>query len=196
MFGRLFGAKQPATSVVVIARLNDRAQPIHRGELYEDPLNAVLQEQGLGEVTGGGTQLAEDGEIEFCDIEIGLRDAGEATLTAVRTAFEKLNAPKGSKLIVETSGQELPFGLAEGIAVYLNGTDLPDEVYATCDLDHVFDEFNRLLASDGKVHSLWQGPTETALYMYGPSFEAMKGRLASFLASYPLCQQARVVQVA
>jgi hypothetical protein len=32
--------------------------------------------------------------------------------------------------------------------------------------------------------------------MYGPSFEAMQTALAGFLASYPLCERARVVQVA
>jgi hypothetical protein len=97
---------------------------------------------------------------------------------------------------LEAQGEELPFGINEGLAVYLNGTDLPDEVYAECDSNFVYSEFNRLLGPAGKVHSHWQGPTETALYMYGPSFEAMKSRLANFLDSYPLCQRARVVQIA
>jgi hypothetical protein len=80
--------------------------------------------------------------------------------------------------------------------VYLNGTDLPHEVYAECDANFVLSEFTRLRGSDGKVHSHWQGPAETALYMYGPSFESMKHRLTGFLTSYPLCQRARVVQIA
>jgi hypothetical protein len=32
--------------------------------------------------------------------------------------------------------------------------------------------------------------------MYGDSFEAMKEALAGFLASYPLCEKARVLQIA
>jgi hypothetical protein len=32
--------------------------------------------------------------------------------------------------------------------------------------------------------------------MYGKSFATMKDRLAGFLGSYPLCQRARVVQIA
>ena len=35
-----------------------------RGERYEDPLDAFLKANGLGEVSGGGTQLLETGEIE------------------------------------------------------------------------------------------------------------------------------------
>ena len=45
--------------------------------------------------------------------------------------------------------------------------DLPDETYRDCDVDVVYSEFNRLLTGIGSVHSHWQGPTETALYVYG-----------------------------
>lgn len=32
--------------------------------------------------------------------------------------------------------------------------------------------------------------------MYGGSFEAMRDAIAEFVGSYPLCQNARVVQIA
>jgi hypothetical protein len=196
MLGKLLGIKKRADAVLLVARLNDRAQPMDRGELYEDPLEAVLKKRRAGSVTGGGTQLGKDAEIEFCDIEIEVHEPVADALTLVKTTLEELGAPKGSKLILEAEGEELPFGLNEGLAVYLNGTDLPDEVYAECDSNFVYSEFNRLLGTDGKVHSHWQGPTETALYMYGRSFETMKKRLSSFLASYPLCQKSRIEQIA
>ena len=60
----------------------------------------------------------------------------------------------------------------------------------------VYEEFGRRLQGIGKVHSHWQGPTETALYMYGNSYEAMTQALADFLASYPLCDRARLVRIA
>lgn len=196
MSEKLAETKSPAMAVVVVARLNARLQPMHRGEIYEDPLAGVLEEQGLGEVTGGGTQLGADNEIEFCDIEIVLPDESETTLAAVTGALEKLGAPKGSKLLVESTGREVSFGVAEGLAVYLNGTDLPAEVYQTSDVNVVYQEFNRLLEPDGAIQSYWEGPRETGLYMYGRSFAAMKDRLADFIASYPLCQRARVVRIA
>ena len=196
MLGKLLGIKKRADAVLLVARLNDRAQPMDRGELYEDPLDAVLKKHRVGTVTGGGTQVGTDNEIEFCDVEIEVFEPAADATMLITTTLEELGAPKGSKLVLEAQGEELPFGLNEGLAVYLNGSDLPDEVYAECDSNYVVSEFNRLLGTEGKVHSHWQGPTETALYMYGRSFEAMKNRLSRFLSSYPLCQRARVVQIA
>ncbi|MCA1368872.1 hypothetical protein I6F15_15900 [Bradyrhizobium sp. BRP14] len=48
----------------------------------------------------------------------------------------------------------------------------------------------------GTVNSHWQGPSETALYMYGSNFQMMRDRLTSFLQTYPLCQHCRIDQIA
>jgi hypothetical protein len=194
----LFKASAPAAAAdgdMVIARLNVRAQPLDRGEVFEDPLEEILQASGAGSVTGGGTMLGEEGEIEFCDIEITLPEATDAAIGALRRALEGLGAPRGSKLIWNDGANELAFGSCEGLAVYLNGTDLPDAVYAECDLDVVYEEFGRLVGSEGRVVSHWQGPQETALYLYGPSADAMLARIRPFLDAYPLCQKARVVKL-
>lgn len=181
---------------IVVARLNDRAQPMHRGELYEDPLNDVLQKQKIGEVIGGGTQLNDNSEIDYCEIEIQILGSLEAALATIAATLEELGAPKGSKLILEKNTPERPFGRNEGMAVYLNGTDLPAEVYETSDVNFVISELSRLLDGDGTLHSYWEGPEETALYLYGPSFEKMRAQIADFMATYPLCEKARVVQIA
>ncbi|NIM92180.1 MAG: hypothetical protein GTO18_00485 [Anaerolineales bacterium] len=182
--------------MIVIARLNDRAQPMDRGDIYEDPLDKILRDTGKGEVTGGGTQLSANGEIDYCEVEIILLDLSEETLNLVKLVLEKLGAPKGSKLLTGSAGEELPFGNLEGLAVYLNGTDLPESTYQDCDVNYVYEEFERLLDGIGSVHSYWEGPTETALYMYGSSYVAMKDAIADFLDSYPLCERVRVIQVA
>jgi len=180
----------------MIAHLNARVQPLHRGEFFEDPLHEELQRASLGEVTGGGTLQRENGEIDSCDIEIEVPQSARETATRIIEILERLRAPKGSKLIIEADGSELPFGVAEGMAVYLNGTDLPDNVYKECDSNFVLDEFNRLLGEVGQVLSWWQGPTETAFYLYGSSFAEMKARVTAFIDSYPLCQRCRIEQVA
>ncbi len=196
MLSKLFGKKNTTDPVHVIARLNDRAQPLDRGDLYEDPLDEILKQAGMGSVTGGGTQLGEDNEIQFCDVEIQVTVPLEEATPLICSTLESLGAPIGSKLIFESDNSEVALGKTEGLAVYLNGVDLPDHVYQECDFDTVSDEFTRLLDGEGKVHSYWQGPRETALYMYGNSFQDMKQRLNDFLLSYPLCQQARVEQIA
>jgi hypothetical protein len=96
MFNRLFRREPKPSGTMVLVRLNARAQPIDRGERYEDPLQ-------------------------------------------------------------------------------------------DCDSNFVVEEFNRLLAGTGSVHSHWQGPTETALYVYGRKASDMQAALQPFLDSYPLC---------
>jgi hypothetical protein len=196
MFGLLSGTKKANGGVYVTARLNARLQPMDRGGIYEDPLNRALRAAQLGEVTGGGTQLAEEGGIEFCDLEIVVREADAPTLATIASLLETFGAPKGSKLIVDRTGEELPFGRCEGLAVHINGVDLDEEVYRTCDVNHVIAEFDRLMDGMGHCHSYWQGPRETALYLYGKDAEMMRERIAPFISSYPLCEKARVEPVA
>jgi len=199
MFGRIFRKTTPGPAVekkIFIAQLNARLQPLHRGELFEDPLQAMLLSQGIGEVSGGGTLQARDGEIEYCDIEISVPSASDAVAADIIQALEKFGAPKGSKLHFEGTDRKVDFGRLEGMAVYLNGTALPAKVYRECDSNFVYAEFGRLLGDLGRVLSYWQGPTETALYMYGASFEEMKAGITGFTATYPLCQRCRIVQVA
>src|SRR5262245_39835212 len=113
----------------VTAQLNARLQPMDRGTVFEDPLDEILRKAGIGGIDGGGTQLAEGGEIAFCDIEIETKDLSDATLAKIVEILERLGAPKGSKLRSSDLESDLQFGRCEGLAVYLNGTDLPDEVY-------------------------------------------------------------------
>jgi len=180
----------------LVARLNARLQPIHRGEFFEDPLNDVLDRAALGQVSGGDTMQDVNGEIEYCDIEIEITGQISEAIKCIIDTLENLGAPKGSKLHVEVESREIAFGTHEGLAVYLNGTDLPDHVYRECDSNFVYSGFNRLLEHSGRVLSFWQGPRETAFYVYGASFADMRDRLSGFVGSYPLCERCRIVQIA
>jgi len=181
---------------MIIAQINAKLQPIHRGDIFEDPLDSALKKAGRGEVTGGGTLLDNSGEIAHCDIEISVPEVNDENLRFIATTLEGLGAPKGSRLTMAKSDKVLQIGKAEGLAVYLNGTDLPDEVYAKSDINFVISEFTRLLGAKGRILSNWQGPRETALYIYGGSFAGMRDALKDFIASYPLCQKCRIVQIA
>jgi len=185
---------QPISSY---ALLNVRIMPIDRGEQYEDPLGEALEESGYGQITGGGTMQSKEGEIEYCGLDIELFDLSKG-VSFICEFLTKQGAPRGSKLQYEIEGKkiEVPFGEAEGLAIYLNGTDLPDEVYKECDVNEVVETISRLLADRGAIQGHWQGPTETALYLYGSSFDGMCNLISAFLAEDPLCQRARVVRIA
>ena len=180
--------------MLVIATLNDRIQPLDRTERYEDPLHLLLETRGLGAVTGGGSQQGDDGEIEQVEVEVELGDPADERIELLVKAFELLGAPVGS--VLRAGDREVPFGRLEGLGLYLNGTDLPAEVYASADVNVVLESLEDLLGDDGSLHGYWEGPRETALYFYGSSFATMAERISDFLAAEPLCQQSRVVQVA
>ena len=180
----------------IVANMNARIQPMHRGEIFEDPLDEELSQNNIGEVSGGGTLQSKSGEIESCDIEILVHDSSDDVINLIKDKLEKLGTPKGSKIVVESTGIEIPFGHLEGLAIYLNGTDLDDSVYQDCDSNFVHSELDRLTKGKGKVFSYWQGATETAIYLYGDSFIEMKSLILELTDNYPLCQKCRIEQVA
>lgn len=99
-------------SHMVIARITDPVMPVERGDKYEDPLTAALQERSLGECTGGGTQLNAQREIAFVDLEIMLSDL-DGALAFTKETLQKLGAPKGSELHFQREGQIRKISISE-----------------------------------------------------------------------------------
>jgi hypothetical protein len=174
--------------------LNARLMPLDRGSRFEDPLEELLREKlRRFEVTGGGTLMNKNHEPVNCDIEISFKGNADEALRLVAAALERLGAPKGSRA---TAGKEVvTFGVNEGIGIYLNGTDLPDEVYQSNDINELVDRLDANLGQAGEMYSNWRGPTETALYYYGPSAARMRELVAGVLATHPLAQLSRVEQL-
>lgn len=196
MFGLFKKKQKDSEPQFIVVTINARIQPMHRGEIYEDPLDEILAKNSVGEVSGGGTLQSQTGEIEYCDVEIQVNNSSDEVVDLIKSSLEKLGVPKGSKIKVEATESEIEFGSLEGLAIYLNGTDLDDEVYANSDSNHVYSELDRLTQGIGKVYSYWQGPTETAFYLYGTSFSQMKTKISDLVTNYPLCQKCRIEQIA
>jgi hypothetical protein len=76
-------------------RIPASLQPLERGELFEDPLQEALAEAALGEVTGGGSQLAEDNSIAYCGIDVVVNDRSRG-LDLIRRTMKRLQAPRGT----------------------------------------------------------------------------------------------------
>jgi hypothetical protein len=174
----------------VLARFYEHIEPIDRGDRYEDPLNDVLESAAIGRVTGGGSQLNEDGRIDFVDIEIELIDL-DAALHAVVEALERAGAPQGSEILQD--GNVLrEFGAAQCVAVYLDGVTLPAEVYADLDFDQLTADLDSA-AGVGSYRGHWQGPEETGLFFFGSNAEELFARIHPALLALPIGQNARVV---
>lgn len=175
-------------------QLNARLRPLDRGDIYEDPLHDVLEERGLGETSGGGTGMAENGEVDYCDVELTLKDNNPETLAEMKAIIEAIGVPKGSFLRGENYKE--PVGRLEGLALYVNGIELPDEVYENCDINHVIESICELIDGKGEFYSYNEHLSDTALYFYGDSFQEMADLIAPFLQEYPLCEKSRVIQIA
>jgi hypothetical protein len=173
----------------VIARFFEHIEPIDRGR-YEDPLNDALESAGIGRVTGGGSQLNEDGRIECADVEIELADLNDALHVAVGV-LEQAGAPQGSEIHLDGTVLR-EFGTTQCVAVYLDGVSLPDDVYAALDFDELIAQLEGA-AGAGSYHGHWQGPEETGLFFFDPNAEDLFARLEPVLLRVPIGQNARVV---
>jgi len=176
---------------VIVARFYEHIEPIDRGR-YEDPLQAALEQANAGEVTGGGSQLNELGGIDFADVEIEVANL-DGALQIVTETLEKAGAPKGSELIAADDGRVLQtFGTQECLAVYLDGINLPDDVYADLDFDAVVAEIGAAAGPDS-YHGCAQGNEETGLFFFGANAEDVFARVEPVLRRLPIGQNARVV---
>lgn len=180
---------------LVIARIPEHIEPLDRGARYEDPVQDALAIRSLGMVTGGGSQLTPAAEIGCVDVEMALADLDEA-LDVAKRVLEEAGAPVGSQLLYQEDGSDVEraFGMQEGLAVYLDGTSLPDEVYANTDLEALMERLAAAVDSvGGELRGVWSGPSETALYHYGPSADAMAVALQPVFDEFPICQNARLI---
>lgn len=85
--------------------------PRERAERFEDPIDAALAQDELGEVSGGGSSLGHaraDGSrpIEFCGIDIDVTDR-EVALALLRVLLPGLGLPAGSELHYTAAGRQL-----------------------------------------------------------------------------------------
>ena len=175
--------------------LNMRLQPEVRGKFYEDVLERIVKKRKIGKVDGGGTSFTkEEGPLE-CDVNIDYYKDKENELIELIKQFP---SAKGSKLILTGENDEKSYdvGNMEGMAIYLNGVDLDEEVYKSCDLSFVVSELIKLMGNEVSIFSYWTGNKETALYFYGMEFERMKSAVEPFTSTYPLCQKCRIEQLA
>ena len=162
---------------------------------YEVPLAGVLYSQHLGEITGVDAVMTRELEIEHVEYQMVLADLDKAVET-VRIVLEDAGAPSGSEILFRRNEtvERIPFGRKECLAIYMDGINLPDKVYDTCscqDLANLI--FEPLKSLGGEIRGSWVGRNETSIYLFGPDAEAMYSLLKPIVATYPLCQNARIV---
>ena len=190
----------PNNKIIAVVNLKAKLRPMDRGVIEDAFLDFFESLNIETDITGGGTLVEENGEMIECDIEIDLTYYNEKILQRIIKFFESTLAPKGSSITVEDNDgkvlDKVYFGDHEGLALYMNNTDLPDHYYEDYDINYVYNECNRRIKGVGNVYSYWNGNEETAIYMYGDCYEKMLKLIEPFLNAYPLCEKVRIVQTA
>ncbi|WP_313915586.1 hypothetical protein [Tahibacter sp.] len=111
LFSACSWAQQPTTFVFV--KVAESILPIARGNKYEDPLDAALKAEGLGAVTGGGTSLSKDKDIDWVGVDVELTDVTKG-VPFLRKKLIEFGAPKGSTLEYELDGKRIELPVHEG----------------------------------------------------------------------------------
>ena len=188
-----------ATHVTIT--FNARWQPEFQ-EQVETRIDDLLRSSNLGEVDGSGWLNDGNGEALEFDVEVQFKESDERNIERLKELLSAVVVPKGSKIQKDSANDKdgykfiCEIGDQEGLGIYLNGTDLPDEVYSQCDINVLLDRLFESLKGKAVFGGWWQGNRETALYFYGKEYEYMVNSIESVIDNYPLCQQCRLVKIA
>ncbi len=177
----------------VRVRVNARLQEGQLPEVIEGLLAELFSHiSPASRVVGTSLEVGPHGEprAAVAQLEVDPHHA-ERVITAILDLEGGL--PRGSSVAV--NGAEAPFGRLEGLAVYLNGTQLDPEVYAVGDLQATLDALAEATADSGRLWSYWMGPLETALYFYGPDANALRAAIVDAAAELPLLERCRYLTI-
>jgi hypothetical protein len=83
----------------------------------------------------------------------------------------------------------------ESVLVYLDATNLPDEVYKKYDLSTLEDQLIEAIEKNkaGELDGNEIGEGVTKIFTYGPDADRLFRSIEPVLKAYPLCRNARVV---
>ena len=176
-------------------RLNARLHAVQRGDRYEDPLAFWLEQRFPGSrVLAAGTLVSPFGEPLSCAVRAEVVGDPAEVMAAVAAFLQDLGTPKGSIVVVDDLEQD--FGTNEGLGLYLDGTNLSAEVYATLDVNEFLDELHEALGGTGSIQGFWETDDTTAVYLYGLSAELMESAVIELLSVHPLARGSRLDRIA
>ena len=169
---------------MIILQINDKCGPMVRGELYREPLEDFFEENELGEVTGGGTLLQENGQPEYSELEISIKNLSVDILNKLT---EKVNSivPKGSVLFLEDD-TEIQVGTLEGVAVSLNHSQAPESLLDEMNFQAMWEDFDNAIGEDGELHDDHDGQDAFTLYYYGISAQKIIDNMKEALKKHKI----------
>ncbi len=92
-----------AKTYFLYIKIPEQIMPVERGKKYEEPINELLSQHGLGEVSGGGSMLTKDKQIEYVGVDVDVTDPQKAIPLLV-AKLKEIGAPKGT--VIAQNGPE------------------------------------------------------------------------------------------
>jgi hypothetical protein len=94
----------------IFVKIPEDIMPIARGEKYEDPINAFLKKNNVGEVSGGGTMQSKPDanghrRILYVGVDVDLTNF-EQGLPLLKNELVKVGAPPGTVLQYTRNGKD------------------------------------------------------------------------------------------
>ncbi len=177
-------------------RLPLQIGPIERGEFWEDPLADILENKGIGEVTGGGTMLGDEGGIAYIDLEIAVPDMDASRLDQLQDAMIAIGAPKNTQILDDHGNTLRTFGTVSVVGIGLDGTGLPDSAYEGFDADEFSDEIVAALGDGYSYGGSHAGERYTFFYYHGPDSAHIETQLKTIADAKPIGQGAKIEHIA
>lgn len=167
----------------VTININAKLMPMDRGEMFEDKITEIMEQEGIkGSVDGGGTLLADNGEIASIDVEMNLEENIEASLKIIEDKLvEFVGIPKGSSF--QYDDKNISVGTAEGIGVYY---DLTKQEFHKERIQSFLNETWDTIG-EGKAYYTSSMSTDDLLVInfYGKTYNHMEEVVREMIKKYP-----------
>jgi hypothetical protein len=188
---RYFSMSTPRPHYAVVT-IWEHIAPVDRGIRYAEPLYEALGEDDIS-IVGEGSAFTKELGIEYVNLELELADL--SLIPTIIETLEKRGAPKGSELKFSNLDKEtlVEFGTSECLALFLDGVNLPDEVYQSTDIDELVVKLRDSSEGFAEYRASWAGDYETSIHFFCDDADAMFQRMEPVISTYPLCRNCRVV---
>jgi hypothetical protein len=176
----------------ILVTIWEHIAPIDRGIRYAEPLYEALGEEDLA-IVGEGSRFTKELGIEYVNLELELTNL--AFIPKIMETLEQQGAPKGSELKYTVEGKDTvqEFGTTECLALFLDGVNLPKEVYQSTDIDELVERLLEASSRLAEFRASWAGDEETSIHFFGDNADELFKWMEPVITEYPLCRNARVV---
>ena len=177
--------------------LNAKLQPFIRNDL-EDIFEDFLEKHNLGSLTDNVPNSKVIEKTPYCNITFAtssIKELSEEEIITLKEFFIENPVPKDTKIICNETKRLISVGTLEGLGLYINWTDLPNEVYVQNDINDLNEMILEQLGTKVQIMSYSEHENDTALYYYGSSFNDMHNEIKEIISSHPLCEKSKVQQI-